>query len=64
MKFNVDLVDFVIETAWKIVTIGHYYCTRSFEDSTSGDFSSFFHQMELFFNDKIVKRWWDYDYTL
>jgi hypothetical protein len=57
LKFNLSLVDYVIETAWKTVMIGHYQCSKSFNGTTAGDFAAFFHQMELFFNDKIVKRW-------
>lgn len=58
LKFNTSLVDFTIETAWKVVMIGHYQCSKSFSGLTASDFASFFHQMELLFNDKIIKRWW------
>lgn len=58
LKFNATQVDFVIESAWKIAMIGHYRCSKFFDDQTAIEFSHFFHQVQSFFNPRIVKRWY------
>lgn len=58
LKFNASHVDFVIESAWKITMIGHYRCSKYFDDETAIDFSHFFHQIQSFFNQRIIKRWY------
>lgn len=58
LKYNGSQVDFVIEAAWKITMIGHYRCSKYFDDETAIDFSHFFHQIQSFFNHHIIKRWY------
>lgn len=58
LKWNSSQVDFVIECAWKITMIGHYRCSKYFDDETAIDFSHFFHQVQSFFNQRIIKRWY------
>lgn len=58
LKYNASHVDFVIECAWKITMIGHYRCSKYFDDETAIDFSHFFHQVQSFFNHRIIKRWY------
>lgn len=58
LKFNASQVDFVIETAWKVAMIGHYRCSKYFDDQTAIEFSHFFSQIQSFFNPRIIKRWY------
>lgn len=55
IKFDYDM-DFVTETAWKIVLLTHYQCGRYFNE-TSIDHSHLMSKLESFFNGKIIKRW-------
>ncbi|ODM90799.1 hypothetical protein Ocin01_15883 [Orchesella cincta] len=58
LKYKPKQMDIVIETAWKIVVMGHYRCSRYFNETSYSDYSNFFSRMQSFFNAKIMRRWY------
>ncbi|CAL8139416.1 unnamed protein product [Orchesella dallaii] len=58
LKFNVTMLDFVVETAWKIAIMGAFRCSWYFNETSYSDFYTFSEQTRSFFNEKIKKRWY------